>query len=167
MKITVVVGTCQKNGTGMHHLAEIEKTIKSTYNAEFEYLFLGDYNLQTCRGCTLCYERGEENCPLKDGFLQAMRILDNADEAIFYSPTYTLSISGLLKTFFDRSSYVLHRPYFKGRYALLLSTTLLMGEKEALRTMDTIVSKMGFTIAGKIGIVNEKYTKQPSYKKKT
>ena len=93
-----------------------------------------------------------------------MQILNSADAAIFYSPTYTLSISGLLKTFFDRSSYVLHRPYFTGRYALLLSSTFLMGEKEALHTMNTIVSKMGFTVTGQIGIVSEKYAKQPEYK---
>lgn len=166
MKIVVVMGTFRKQGTGRQYLAKIEDTIKKSFNAEFEYLFLGDYNLQLCRGCTKCYERGEENCPLKDGFLNAMRILNSADAAIFYSPTYTLSISGLLKTFFDRSSYVLHRPYFKGRYALLVSSTLLIGEKKALQTMNTIVSGMGFTIAGQVGIVGEKYAKQPKYQEK-
>lgn len=164
MKIVVVVGTYRKSGTGMQYLSAIEKTIRNSFDAEFEYLFLGDCNLQTCRGCWTCYERGEENCPLKDGFLNAIRILNSADATIFYSPTYTLSISGLLKTFFDRGSYVLHRPYFKGRYALLLSSTLLVGEKKALHTMDTIVSGMGFTIAGRLGIAGEKYAKQARYK---
>ncbi len=165
MNIVVVLGSCRKNGTGMEHLKKIEQIIKNKYAADFEYLYLGDYKIDTCRGCMACYELGESRCPNRDEYLDAMKILNASDAAIFYSPTYTFSISGLIKTFFDRSSYVLHRPYFKGRYALLLSTTMVFGEKHALNTLKTIVSSMGFTIAGRLGIVNEKYAKQPGYQK--
>ena len=167
MNIVVVLGSCRKNGTGMGHLKKIEQFIKNKYAADFEYLYLGDYKIDTCRGCMACYELGESRCPNRDGYLDAMKILNAADAAIFYSPTYTLSMSGLMKTFFDRSSYVLHRPYFKGRYAYILTTTMFFGEKKALKTMKDIVSGMGFTIAGRLGIVNEKYTKQPGYLKRT
>ena len=165
MNIAVVLGSCRKNGTGMEHLKKIEQMIRNKFAADFEYLYLGDYNIQTCRGCMACYELGEDRCPHRDGYLNAMKILNRADAAIFYSPTYTLTISGLIKTFFDRSSYVLHRPHFKGRYALLLSTTMFYGEKKALSPLNTIVSAMGFTIAGRIGIISEKYEKQPGYQK--
>lgn len=165
MKIAIVVGTYRKNGNGMSHLKKIEKAVKSKYPAEFDYLFLGDCDIKTCRGCMACYEQGEGKCPLKDGYLAAIKRLGSADAAIFYTPTYTLSVSGLIKTFFDRSSYVLHRPYFSGKYALLLTGTAFFGERAALKTLKTVVSAMGFSIAGCLGVVEEKYAKNLEYKK--
>lgn len=157
MKIAAVMGTYRKNGSGAKYVRQIEDAFRALPGIELEYIWLGDYNLNSCRGCMLCYERGEESCPLKDGYLDAIARVNEADAAIFYSPTYTLSISGLMKTFFDRSSYVLHRPYFKGRHALVLTASASWGERPALKTLRQIVSMMGFTIAGELAIVNSRY----------
>ena len=167
MKIVAVMGTYRKNGSGAGYIGQIEAALQSLTGMELEYIWLGDYKLSLCRGCMLCYDRGEAACPLKDGYLEAMARLNQADAAIFYSPTYALSLSGLMKTFFDRSSFVLHRPYFKGRHALVLTSAAAWGERPALRTLRQIVSMMGFSIDGSLAIVNSKYENQPDYRAKT
>lgn len=164
MKIMAVMGTYRKNGSGAKYIGQIEHTLNSLPGIEFEYIWLGDYNLNLCRGCMVCYDRGEAACPLKDGYLEAITRLNQADAAIFYSPTYALSISGLMKTFFDRSSFVLHRPYFKGRHALVLTASAAWGERPALRTMKQIVSMMGFSVDGTLAIVNSKYENRLEYR---
>lgn len=164
MKIVIVMGTYRKNGAGAAYLARMQEAVKGTPGVEFEYLWLGDYEIKQCRGCMVCYEKGEAACPLKDGYLNAMKQLNAADAAIFYSPTYTLSITGTMKTFFDRSSYVLHRPYFKGRRALVLTAVDAYGDRPALKTLKTIVSMMGFDIVEATGIVNARYNSQPKYR---
>lgn len=166
MKIVAVMGTYRKNGSGAEYIRQIEQTLNSLPDVTFEYIWLGDCNLSLCRGCMVCYERGEDACPLKDGYFEAIRRLNQADAAIFYSPTYTLSISGLMKTFFDRSSFVLHRPYFKGRHALALTVSDAWGERLALKTLRRIVSMIGFSVDGTLAIVNSKYKNQLRYRER-
>lgn len=164
MKIVAVMGTYRKNGAGAAYIKKIEKTATTRPEVTFEYLWLGDADMKLCRGCMVCYDRGEAACPLADGYLDMMQKLNDADAAIFYSPTYTLSISGLMKTFFDRSSYVLHRPYFKGRHAVVLTAVESYGERTALKTLKTIVSMMGFAVDGAIPVVNARYQSNAQYR---
>lgn len=144
----------------------MEDTLRALPGVELEYVWLGDFNLQLCRGCMRCYEQGEKSCPLKDGYLDAIAKVNAADAAVFYSPTYTISVSGLMKTFLDRSSYVLHRPYFKGRHALVLTASASWGERPALKTLRGIVSMMGFSVEGGLAIANERYEAVPRYQEK-
>lgn len=164
MKIVAVMGSYRKNGAGAGYVKEIEQAVKRIPGVEFEYIWLGDCDLKLCRGCMVCYEKGEAACPLKDGYLDTMRKLNEADAAVFYSPTYTLLMSGLMKTFFDRSSYVFHRPYFKGRRALVLTAVEAYGDRTALKGLKMLASMMGFSVAGVAGIVNGRYKTQEAYR---
>jgi multimeric flavodoxin WrbA len=166
MKIAAVMGTYRKNGAGAKYVRLMEDAFRALPGVELEYIWLGDYNLHICRGCMFCYELGEKSCPLKDGYLDAIARINEADAVIFYSPTYALSMSGLMKTFFDRSSYVLHRPYFKGRHALVLTASASWGERPALRTLRRIVSMMGFSMEGEVAIVNSRYEGSLKYQEK-
>ena len=166
MKIAAVMGTYRKTGAGEAVIRQIEQALKDAPGVEIDRIWLGDTDLRLCRGCRVCYERGEAACPLKDGYLDAMARLNGADAAIFYSPVYTLSVSGMMKTFFDRSSWVLHRPHFKGRYALVLTTVASWGERPALSTLGKIVSMMGFSAVASLGVVTAKAQSNPGYRRR-
>ncbi|HYF84237.1 MAG TPA: NAD(P)H-dependent oxidoreductase [Clostridia bacterium] len=163
MKILALMGSQRKNGTGYNYVSKIEKAIKEMTEVDFEYVFLSDYDIKMCKGCMVCYEKGEEACPLKDDYLRVIKKLHEADAVIFYSPTYTISISGIMKNFFDRSSYICHRPLFKGKYALIMTTVGAFGEKQALDTLRMIVSVIGYRITGIIGIQNGRYARDSKY----
>jgi len=111
----------------------------------------------------ICYEKGEESCPQKDDYIALIRTLLDSDAVIFYTPTYTLSVSGMIKNFFDRSSYLFHRPLFKGKYSLILSCAAVFGEGYALRTLTLLSEGVGFRVLGKIGIKNYSYDLKPAY----
>lgn len=82
---------------------------------ESEIVMLNDYHLETCRGCKLCFETGEEACPLKDDRDALIEKMLVADAVVFASPSYMFQVSGLMKTFIDRLAFYGHRPRFFGK----------------------------------------------------
>ena len=152
MHIVALLGSQRKNGAGARYIQLIESAVTRNPDVEFETINLGDYGIEMCRGCMVCYRLGENACPLKDQLPEVVEKLKEADAVIFYSPTYTVSVSGLIKNFFDRCSYICHRPVFKGKYALLLTSVGGYGDKQCLRTLGEIVSVFGFKVMGSVGI---------------
>ncbi len=164
MKIVAVMGSMRKHGAGAGYVKQLEKVFAEAAGVEFETVWLGDYDIGLCRGCRVCYERGEGACPLGGRYLEAMEKLNSADAAIFYSPVYAMAMSGLMKSFLDRSSWVLHRPHFKGRYALVLTAVAAWPKDKALITLRSIVSMMGFGVAGSLAVINMHYDARPRYR---
>jgi multimeric flavodoxin WrbA len=60
---------------------------------EFEYLFIKDANLESCRGCFTCIAKGELFCPIKDDRAKIEEKMLNSDGVIFASPGYVMNIS--------------------------------------------------------------------------
>lgn len=64
-KITALIGSAQKKAT-YEAVREFERNLKSLTEIELEYVFLADYQIEFCRGCKLCFNKGEKFCPLHD-----------------------------------------------------------------------------------------------------
>lgn len=152
MRIVALLGSQRKNGAGARYMGMIESAVTRNPGVEFETVSLSDYGIGMCRGCMICYRLGESACPIRDRLPEVVEKLKAADAVIFYSPTYTVSVSGLIKNFFDRCSYICHRPVFKGKYALLLTSVGGYGDTQCLRTLGEIVPVFGFKIMGALGI---------------
>lgn len=59
-----------------------------------------------------------------------------------------------MKTFFDRISYIGHRPRFSGKKALVLATAFGIGKKETIEYMGTMAGMWwGFEVVERVGIV--------------
>jgi multimeric flavodoxin WrbA len=65
MKVLVIMGSPRKGNTWTA-VRRIEEHMQVLGEVTFEYLMLGDIDLSHCRGCYVCFEKGEEHCPLKD-----------------------------------------------------------------------------------------------------
>jgi len=68
MKILALNGSYRANGNTARLLSLIEEQLcrKADHIGEpldFEMVELGHLNIQMCRGCRLCFDRGEEHCP--------------------------------------------------------------------------------------------------------
>ncbi len=166
MRIVAIMGSMRKHGAGAGYVKQLEKALAEVPGVEFETVWLGDCDIGLCRGCRVCYDRGEGACPLGGRYLEAMAKLNGADAAIFYSPVYAMAMSGLMKSFLDRSSWVLHRPHFKGRHALVLTAVAAWPKNAALLSLRKIVSMMGFGVAGSLAVVNMRYDALPRYRQK-
>ncbi|HOI12433.1 MAG TPA: flavodoxin family protein [Methanoculleus sp.] len=105
MKILVIMGSPRKGNT-YQAAQRIEEVMRSLGDVEFEYLMLRDVGLEPCRGCLTCFTWGEERCPVRDDAPAVGQKLSDADGVIFASPVYGLAVTGLMKTFIDRFSYL-------------------------------------------------------------
>lgn len=115
---------------------------------EYEYISLSDLNLTFCRGCRLCFDKGETKCPLHDGLLDLYAKLQEADGVIFASPVYVEDVNGIMKNFIDRMAFNCHRPSFPGKTALIVSTSGMGSTSHTGRTMKYALASWGFHIAG-------------------
>ncbi|MEN6290913.1 MAG: flavodoxin family protein [Methanobacterium sp.] len=132
MKILAVMGSPKKKGNTYKVTREVEERMKQLGNVEFEYLFLKDADLKMCSGCFNCVRKGEDLCPIKDSRVEIENKIAAADGVILASPVYCENVSGLMKNFIDRFSFVFHRPRFFDQKLMVLATSAGGGLKETL-----------------------------------
>lgn len=129
MKILTIMGGPRK-GYGTKAMERFEQELRALHDLEFEYLYLKDVNLQQCRGCCNCFFKGEDKCPVgNDDRDMIFHKMDEADGIIFMAPAYALHIPALMKNFFDRFSYIFHRPYFFRRISMGICNYGIYGAK--------------------------------------
>ena len=114
MKVTAFVGSARKKHTYLM-TEEFMRNLQLSGNITWEIVMLSDYYLETCRGCKLCLDKGEEFCPLKDERDRLIEKINESDGVVFASPNYSFNVSGLMKIFLDRLGFLFHRPDFFGR----------------------------------------------------
>jgi len=145
-KVTAFIGSPQKQAT-YQAIQEFEKNLKSYAEIDFEYVFLKDYQLEYCKGCKLCFNKGEENCPLKDDRDLLLDKMNNSDGVIFATPNYAFQVTALMKNFLDRLAFVLHRPRFFGKTFMSIVTQGIFGGASILKYLDNIGENFGFHVA--------------------
>jgi multimeric flavodoxin WrbA len=118
---------------------------------EIKTINLGHQIINICRGCRVCFEKGETNCPLKDDLLSIKAQMDKSDILILASPVYVDDVSGIVKNWIDRMAHVCHRPQFAGKYAYVIATTGASPTGRTLRTMNLTLRLWGYTVLGQSG----------------
>lgn len=114
--VTAFVGSGRKQrGLTYKATRQFLNNLEAYGDVQTEIVFLSEHELGLCRGCKLCFERGEERCPLKgdrDFLLEKMLA---SDGIVLASPNYSFQVSSTMKAFLDRLGYVFHRPIFFGK----------------------------------------------------
>ena len=157
MKILALVGSNRKHGNTIRIVQLIEARMQALAAErgapfEFETLALGELDIQPCRGCRGCFDRGEERCPLRGDDIPLIRAeMDAADGLLLASPVYMDDVSGLTKTWIDRLSYVSHRPAFGGKCAYPIATVGGSSTRHTLRTMNAALLTWGYHLVGEAG----------------
>lgn len=113
-RVTAFVGSAHKKNT---HRAVVHflNSLQALGDVECEIVTLSDYTLKPCRGCRVCFERGEELCPLKDDRDVLFDKLMASDGVVMATPNYSFQLSGIMKVFLDRFGYAFHRPRYYGK----------------------------------------------------
>ncbi|MFB0561525.1 MAG: flavodoxin family protein [Candidatus Lokiarchaeia archaeon] len=156
MKVLAIISSHQKKGNTATIISLIKEQMKSYAqkngdSIKFETLFLGDYNINRCKGCSVCFKQREDKCPLKDDLLQVKSKIQEAEAVIFAGPVYVNAIDSTMKGLIDRLSHVSHRPEFFDKCALIIVTTHKSGIKETIKTIDHALLTWGFHVVGKKG----------------
>ena len=156
MKILALISSHRKNG----HTSKVVSLLKEDVEKlaidcdeciEFEKLFLGDFEINHCKGCRACMDRGEELCPWKDDIPLLKSKIKETDAVIFASPVFVGDVSSSMKALIDRLAYICHRQEFYDKCALILATTNATSLKRTIHTMGAATYSWGFKTIGKKG----------------
>lgn len=151
MKVISVVSSNRKGGNTDRLVRLVEEQIlfianSQNFSLELERVSLGHFDIQTCRGCRMCFDKGEIKCPLKDDVLQIWDKLQQADGVIIASPVYVEDVNGIMKNWIDRMAFNCHRPAFTGKAAVVITTSGSRSSNHALRTISTALRTWGYRI---------------------
>jgi multimeric flavodoxin WrbA len=147
-RVTAFVGTARKKHT---HDAVVQflSKLQSMGDIETEIVHLSDYRLELCRGCKVCFEKGEEHCPLKDYRDVLIEKIMASDGVVFASPNYSFQVSALLKAFLDRLGFAFHRPRFFGKTFTSIVVQGFYGGGKIVSYLDFVANGLGFnTVKG-------------------
>ncbi|MGH4050102.1 MAG: flavodoxin family protein [Clostridium sp.] len=147
LKVIAINSSSRKKNT--YGLIEKVKEILIDNNIDVEIINLFDYDIKTCIGCEHCLVKG--GCVLNDQIEDIIDKIKSSDGIILSSPVYMENVSGMLKTFIDRTCRWFHRPEIYGKPVLVISTTKGSGLKSTLKYLDRVVIQWGGINAGKIG----------------
>lgn len=152
MKIISIVSSGRKNGNTERVVRHIEEelmqiAIKKNVQVELEQIHLGYSDIKFCRGCRICFDKGEDLCPLKDELLNIRDKIAQADGVILASPVYVEDINGIMKNWIDRMAFNCHRPAFAGKTAMIITTSGISSTNHSLKTMKSALHTWGFHVS--------------------
>jgi multimeric flavodoxin WrbA len=144
-RVTAFVGAARKGYT-YQATREFLDQLEALGGIETELVRLGDYHLEPCRGCKLCFAKGEEFCPLKDDRDALLAKMKVADGVVLASPNYSFHVSGLMKLFLDRLGYGCHRPQYHGKAFTSIVVQGFFGGDKILKYFDLMGTALGFDV---------------------
>ncbi len=142
-----IIGSQRKKGT-YDAVVQFGEYLKSYGGIEFEPLFLHNYKLEFCTGCKLCFDKGEEFCPLKDDRDLLIDKMNQADGVVFASPNYAFHVSARMKNLFDRLAFIFHRPRFWGKPCAAIVAQGIFGGDKLVDYLNSSGENLGFHAVG-------------------
>ncbi len=133
----------------------VRQALKGAENngVEVEEIFLANYNLEFCRGCFGCLERGK--CFINDDLEYLRKKLIEANGIIIGSPTYGLEPNAIMKNFVERIGlFAAYTSLLGDKYVVGISTTGAVGARKVAKKLTDITGgfiKMGY-ISGTMGV---------------
>jgi len=163
-RVTAFVGSARQKST-YNAVRQFLDHLQSLGSVECEIVALSDHRLGTCRGCKVCFEKGEEFCPLKDDRDVLIEKIMASDGVVFASPNYSFQVSALMKIFLDRLGFVFHRPRFFGKTFTSIVAQGFYGGHKIVRYLDFVGNGLAFnTVKGSCVTALEPMTEKEKQK---
>ena len=131
-----------------------------------ESINIAHMNIQTCHGCRLCFNKGEEACPHRDDLLGIYTSVQEADLLVIGSPIYVEDINGVLKNWIDRMAFICHRPSLFGKKAFLICTSGSGASGHGLKTVQRAFQSWGIHTIGKAQFIAGAKTEKEAFLQK-
>jgi len=149
MKVVAIQASPHRGNT-YDRVERFGEALAALGDVEFEHIALAEYDISPCRGCFICFMKGEAACPIQDDRAAIEEKLASADAVVFATPVHSMHVSTLMKTFVDRLAYTFHRPRYFGKYAVGLAVTGGVGLKETLGYVKMFSGAWGFEYVGEL-----------------
>lgn len=151
-KIIVLNGSPRKNGNTSALVQSFTKGAESVGNTVTVF-HLGSMNIHGCKGCFSGGKNPESPCVQKDDMDKIYPVYKEADVVVLATPLYYWSISGQLKTAFDRLFAVAEcDPNYRNpkKESVLLMAAEGNGFEETLCWYDHLEKHIGWKSLGKV-----------------
>ena len=103
MKVLALNGSPRMKASSTYHMLKPLLEGMEAAGAETELIHIRKLDLKACIGCYTCWVRTPGECIHKDSMTAALEHYNTADLVIFGTPLYHFSMSGIMKTFIDRT----------------------------------------------------------------
>jgi len=105
MKVLALNGSPRMKASSTYHMLQPLLEGMEAAGAETELIHIRKLDLEVCIGCYTCWVRTPGECihKDKDSMTEAMEHYNTADLVVFGTPLYHFSMSGIMKTFIDRT----------------------------------------------------------------
>ena len=147
MKKILLINSSNRKKNTYNLLLSIENILKNK-GYETELIGLHDYKINFCKGCEVCILKS--NCSIKDDSDEIMQKIIESDGLIIGTPVYLNNMSGILKTFIDRTCSWFHRSKVAQKPTLILANTQGSGIKNTLNSIEEVMIQWGVCFAGTI-----------------
>ena len=156
MKKILLVNASNRKRNTYNLLLSIEAILKNK-GYDTEILNLYDYKIDFCKGCEVCILKG--NCLLKDDSNKIMGKIIESDGLVIGTPVYLNNMTGILKTFIDRTCSWFHRSEVAQKPTLILANTQGSGIKNTLNSIEEVMIQWGVCLGGTISRNGRTYNK--------
>ena len=147
-KVTAFVGSFRNKNT-LKAVHQFMNHLQRFGDVDYEIVKLSDYKLGICRGCQLCFRKGEEFCPLRDDRDILFDKIKASDGVIFATSNYSWHMSGIMKVFLDRFGFAIHRPRYFGKVFTSIVTQGVGQGNAIVKYFDFLGRSLGFdTVKG-------------------
>ncbi|MFZ6026987.1 MAG: flavodoxin family protein [Chloroflexota bacterium] len=147
-KVVAFVASARKKGTD-YAVRQLVCKLEALGDVVGEIVPLSGYRIETCRGCQVCFARGEALCPLQDDRDALVEKMMDADGTIFATPNYAFQLAAPLKILLERIGYALHRPQFFGKAFTSVVVQGIYGGEAIAKYLDFVGGGLGFdTVKG-------------------
>lgn len=152
MKILIINGGPHRGNTWLltqkarEYLAGLDKGI------EFTEAHLSDIELPFCTGCSGCFRKGHTACPHNGSIQPVMDMIEQSDGVIFCVPCFQGHLPGILKNFTDHMAFMLHRPRYFTKKALIITTTAGVSAGSTAKALAATLAGWGFNRCYKLPV---------------
>ena len=144
MKRILIIVAGLRHGWTKKTAETVTELLLKSGEFECDRITLREGQINPCKGCALCLERGEDACRFHDD--EARMILDKmlqADGIVTVTPNYSLQVPVLLKTLYERLAFVFHRPRLFGKVSLAIVVQGVYGGKKIVKYIADLMSFWG------------------------
>jgi multimeric flavodoxin WrbA len=123
--------------------------------SETELVDIYTLHIGYCTACGACYATGE--CTQPDDFSDLFEKLMNAEGIVLGAPNYIDSVPAPMKALFDRMADAIHCQMLTGKFGCSVCTAGGSGENEVMEYMNNVLTTLGATAVGGIGVAIGRY----------
>lgn len=144
MKILIINGGPRRGNTWL--LTERARGMLAAFDPAiaFREAHLSDLDLPFCTGCSGCFRGGHRACPHNEAVQPVMDWIEDSDGVIFSVPCFQGHLPGILKNFTDHMAFLLHRPRYFTKKALIISTAGAVFAKSTTKALAATLAGWGF-----------------------